>query len=562
MLGGRQTMEEESVKHGGKASSSSSSSASLCRRVYRDQAQDFELLAEACPTLEPHLIFRGHNSKRRTIDFSKEESVEQLTKCLLWKDFGVDWERPPRSLIPPVPNRFTYILWIRDLLRDGGGGDSAKLKKSEVRGVDIGTGGTLIYALLGAAAFGWSFLATECCEYSLDWAHRNLLKNPKLKELIEIRDSRTSRENKREGKEEEDGGFLQLDLQPAPETLGGEGEKRQQQHLKLGISLSRSKEEEEGSGGNMEIDTKDVDVDDDPGDDETRGGESESGMCLVGVLDPIQPYDFCMCNPPFFDVCEDRLLHRQGHGGLENELRCPGGERAFVGRMIDDSMQLRAQVKWYTTMIGRKKTLKALMSRLRGESGVKGIRTTTFVCGKTTRWGLAWTFHQQGTQQQVGTQASGKKRKRTMQTVDATIISRLLSYRGAKPRVSRTHSFMVKMKSHVSKELLTEALDKLMWDGNTRVDVRVAGSLENPFELKCTFLSPSHDHILAKHGSSEVAKYAGKCLNFKACIFQYSKEFVSIQSSLQPTHAQGKEEILLFQALLACLDAAMKCNKE
>ena len=29
----------------------------------------------------------------------------------------------------------------------------------------------------------------------------------------------------------------------------------------------------------------------------------------------------------------------------------PGGEVAFVGRMIEDSMHLREQIRWYTSMV-------------------------------------------------------------------------------------------------------------------------------------------------------------------------------------------------------------------
>lgn len=42
-------------------------------------------------------------------------------------------------------------------------------------------------------------------------------------------------------------------------------------------------------------------------------------------------------------------------------------------------------------MIGRKSDLKSLMSKLR-EVGVSVVKTTEFVQGKTSRWGLAWSF--------------------------------------------------------------------------------------------------------------------------------------------------------------------------
>lgn len=42
-------------------------------------------------------------------------------------------------------------------------------------------------------------------------------------------------------------------------------------------------------------------------------------------------------------------------------------------------------------MIGRKSSLKNLISKL-WEVGVTVVKTTEFVQGRTTRWGLAWSF--------------------------------------------------------------------------------------------------------------------------------------------------------------------------
>lgn len=47
--------------------------------------------------------------------------------------------------------------------------------------------------------------------------------------------------------------------------------------------------------------------------------------------------------------------------------------------------------RWYTSMVGRKSNLKFLTSKL-WEVGVKIVKTTEFVQGRTCRWGLAWSF--------------------------------------------------------------------------------------------------------------------------------------------------------------------------
>lgn len=63
--------------------------------------------------------------------------------------------------------------------------------------------------------------------------------------------------------------------------------------------------------------------------------------------------------------------------GTAAEMVCPGGELAFVRRMVEDSLVLRGRVHWYTSMVGKKSTLKALRSQLHG-LGVSALRTTEF----------------------------------------------------------------------------------------------------------------------------------------------------------------------------------------
>jgi hypothetical protein len=54
---------------------------------------------------------------------------------------------------------------------------------------------------------------------------------------------------------------------------------------------------------------------------------------------------------------------------------CPGGELAFVRRMVAESAELRGGVHWYTTMVGKKATLKELRKELHA-LGVTALRTT------------------------------------------------------------------------------------------------------------------------------------------------------------------------------------------
>jgi 23S rRNA (adenine1618-N6)-methyltransferase len=102
----------------------------------------------------------------------------QLTKTLLEADFGLRLGLPDDRLCPPVcivrlsdggvclvplatntsqvPNRHNYILWLKDLMDT----TSYKQPGRELCGLDVGTGASCIYPLLGTAQRPWRFVAT------------------------------------------------------------------------------------------------------------------------------------------------------------------------------------------------------------------------------------------------------------------------------------------------------------------------------------------------------------------------------------------------------------------
>ena len=72
---------------------------------------------------------------------------------------------------------------------------------------------------------------------------------------------------------------------------------------------------------------------------------------LVGVVKEEQ-FDFCMCNPPFYSVNEDRHGDQRpppphsSSSGQAHEVAVPGGEVGFVSRMVEDSLLLPSRVRW------------------------------------------------------------------------------------------------------------------------------------------------------------------------------------------------------------------------
>jgi len=101
----------------------------------------------------------------------------QLTKTLLRLDFGLKIELPPDRLCPPVPNRHNYILWLKDLL-DTTTYNSGERQEGRISGLDVGTGASCIYPLLGCAQrAGWCFLATDIDDKNLASARANVQRN-------------------------------------------------------------------------------------------------------------------------------------------------------------------------------------------------------------------------------------------------------------------------------------------------------------------------------------------------------------------------------------------------
>lgn len=122
------------------------------------------------------LIMFKDVSGKVTIDFKDIKALRALTCTLLKKDFGLDVEIPLTRMIPTVPLRLNYILWIEDLLSISG-------KLDGIDGIDIGTGASCIYPLLAAKSKGWSMLATDVDNESLNFAKNNIERNS-LTDLI------------------------------------------------------------------------------------------------------------------------------------------------------------------------------------------------------------------------------------------------------------------------------------------------------------------------------------------------------------------------------------------
>ncbi|KAK7368607.1 hypothetical protein VNO80_10635 [Phaseolus coccineus] len=318
--------------------------------VCSESPPDFALLASLYPSFHsfvqcspPHM--------RPTIDWTDFNATRELTRVLLHHRHTLTWWIPDGQLCPTVPNRCNYIHWLEHLLSSDiiPGTISSDAK---VRGFDIGTGTSCIYPLLGASLHGWSFVGSDVTDVAIEWAEKNVSSNSHISHLIEIR------------KVKDNGNAPCVEVE---ESVNSD-------------QITSCKKTD------MEVAPLPLDL------HACENKNYHGPPILVGVVRDDEKFDFCMCNPPFFESLEEAGLNpKTSCGGTSHEMVCPGGERAFITRIIEDSTQLKQHFRWFTSMVGKKSNLKYLVSKLWGV-GVSIVKTTEFVQGRTFRWGLAWSF--------------------------------------------------------------------------------------------------------------------------------------------------------------------------
>ncbi|XP_065080257.1 U6 small nuclear RNA (adenine-(43)-N(6))-methyltransferase [Ochlerotatus camptorhynchus] len=149
------------------------------RNIYR-QKPDFQVLVKQYP--EMNQVATVDLNGRIKLDYKDRKALQLLTACLLKRDFGLELDLPPDKLVPTLPLRLNYILWLEDLEEAFGWKN-----RSEVRGLDIGCGASCIYPLLGVShsKHRWKMIGLELLEDSVEFARRNVERNG-LAEYIEV----------------------------------------------------------------------------------------------------------------------------------------------------------------------------------------------------------------------------------------------------------------------------------------------------------------------------------------------------------------------------------------
>jgi len=121
---------------------------------------------------------------------------------------------------------------------------------------------------------------------------------------------------------------------------------------------------------------------------------------FAGILEE-NHFDLSICNPPFHASEQEAkaATHRKwknlgihtsvsNFGGKQNELWCPGGEVAFIKRMIEESVHVNC--KWFTTLVSKSASLAYLYRALEKANAVN-VKTIEMGQGQKKSRILAWT---------------------------------------------------------------------------------------------------------------------------------------------------------------------------
>jgi len=147
-------------------------------RNVHNNGYNFQELIIKVPELKSFIL--KNKEGKETIQFANPKAVYLLNKALLLHYYQVDfWDIPQQNLVPSIPGRANYIHYLAELIED--------LDKQQVKILDIGTGASLVYPIIGNALYGWKFIASDIDLQSIRNAQHIIDKNPHLSSQISLR---------------------------------------------------------------------------------------------------------------------------------------------------------------------------------------------------------------------------------------------------------------------------------------------------------------------------------------------------------------------------------------
>ncbi|GAA5901461.1 hypothetical protein JCM5296_003016 [Sporobolomyces johnsonii] len=292
---------------------------------------DFCALARSVPAFAPFLRKTG---KGATIDWQNDEAVRALTSALLERDFGLQLSLPEDRLCPTVPSRLEYVLWVLKLALLTSDSSSTLNAPSRLTGLDVGTGASAIYPLLACR--------TLCPPDRSSSFSSSSSSAPAIQMLATDIDAHS-------------------------------------------LSFAEKNVFENGLLGQISL----------------FHVEKQGRIFPPEVVESVEIIDFTMCNPPFYaspDEIAASLAAKELEPfavctGASNEMLTPGGEVAFVSRMIDESLSLGStKIRWFTSLLGKFSSISPLVDLLKSHHIANYLVHALPPHGQTTRWILTWSL--------------------------------------------------------------------------------------------------------------------------------------------------------------------------
>ena len=135
-----------------------STKTKLHPRNQHREGYDFARLVAHTPELDAFLTSTPVGET--TIDFKDALAVRMLNRALLKAHYDIEfWDIPANYLCPPIPGRADYIHHLADLLAESNNQEIPFGR--QIKALDIGTGASLVYPLVGQSEYGWHFTGVD-----------------------------------------------------------------------------------------------------------------------------------------------------------------------------------------------------------------------------------------------------------------------------------------------------------------------------------------------------------------------------------------------------------------
>lgn len=137
--------------------------------------------------------------------------------------------------------------------------------------------------------------------------------------------------------------------------------------------------------------------------------QNDPESILAGMVQDTDHFTLTLCNPPFHASAQEaaagsnRKWQNLGRtqpgadspllnfGGQDFELWCPGGEEAFVKRMVMESVSLAEHCLWFSSLVAKSDCLPGILRCLK-RAGAHQVETIEMSQGQKKSRLVAWSF--------------------------------------------------------------------------------------------------------------------------------------------------------------------------